>query len=74
MATSTTAASVKAHTSTLRLSARLLTLLSSTDTPEAADLARTVSAERHMLSLDTLARVGGLVRVPPADLYRRGIA
>ena len=54
-----------ATTATLRLAGRLLTILSTTDKPEAADLARTVSANPAGVGLDTVERVSGLFRVPP---------
>ena len=54
-----------ATTATLRLAGRLLTILSTTDTPEAADLARTVSADPTNVGLDTLERVSGLFGVHP---------
>lgn len=66
----TTAAAEKAHTATLRLSSRLLTLLSTTHIPEAADLARTVSANPSSVGLDTVERVSGLFRVPAHELFK----
>lgn len=65
-----TAAAKKAHTSTLRLSSSLLTLLSTTHTPEAADLARTVSANPASVGLDTVERVSGLIGVHPAHFFK----
>lgn len=59
---------------TLRLSAHLSTLLSTAHTPEAADLARTVSTNPLGVGLDTLERVSGLLHVSPADLYRSATA
>lgn len=54
----------------LRLAGHLSTLLSTSDIPEAADLARTVSTDPHNVGLDTLERVSGLLHVHPAELIR----
>ena len=59
-----------ATTATLRLAGRLLTILSTTDTPEAADLARTVSADPAGVGLDTLERVSGLFGVHPTEFFK----
>lgn len=69
-----TAAAKKAHTSTLRLSSALLTLLSTAHTPEAADLARTVSANPSSVGLDTVERVSGLFSVHPAEFFKEARA
>lgn len=65
-----TTSSAAADHFALRLSAHLSTLLSTAHTPEAADLARTVSANPRNIGLDTLERVSGLLHVHPADLIR----
>ena len=69
-----TQAAEAAHPATLRLASRLLTFLSTTDTPEAADLARTVSANPAAVGLDTVERVSGLVRVHPTELFKENAA
>lgn len=61
-------------TATLRLAGRLLTILSTTDTTEAADLARTVSANPSGVSLDTLERVSGLFGVHPTEFLKEPTA
>lgn len=66
--THTTNSSTAAYT--LRLAGHLTTLLSATHTPEAADLARTVSTNPAGVGLDTLERVSGLLHVHPAELIR----
>lgn len=66
----TTVATEKAHTATLRLAGRLLTLLHTTNTPEAAALARTVSTNPSSVGLDTVERVSGLFGVPAHQFFR----
>lgn len=65
---------IAATTSTLRLAGRLLTILDSTDNPEAAALAATVSADPTGVGLDTVERVSGLFGVSPASFFREDIA